>query len=76
MSLDVYECVQFVYFHQMCTNEGILTEKKVEKNVAKGKIARLEKFLFMSQCIQKASPEEASESVCIWGGLKPICLMS
>ena len=39
---------------------------KVENTVTKGEIARFEQFLLLSQCFQKSSAEEASESVCMW----------
>ena len=42
-------------------NEYLLD--KIENIVAKGEIARFEKFLLLSQCFQKSSAADASESV-------------
>ena len=39
---------------------------RVEHIVRKGEIARFEQFQLWSQCFQKPSAAEASESVCIW----------
>ena len=46
-------------------NEVIFTEK-VENIVAKGEIAHFMQFLLLSQCFQKLSASEASESVYKW----------
>ena len=35
--------------------------------MAEGEIARFDQILFLSQCFQKSSAAEASESVCMWG---------
>ena len=45
--------------------EGIITEK-VKNIVVKGDIAHLEQFLLLSQCFQKSSAAETSESVYLW----------
>ena len=37
--------------------------KKVENVVANGEIAQFEQFFLLSQCLQKSSSAEASESV-------------
>ena len=39
------------------------------KKLAKGEIARFEQFLLLSQCFQKLSAAEVSESVYMWEGL-------
>ena len=44
-------------------NESTFTEKSKKSIVEKGKIARFEQFLLLSQCFQKSSAAEASESV-------------
>ena len=45
--------------------------KKVENIVVKGEIARFEQYFLLSQCIQKLSAAEASESAYIWERVKP-----
>ena len=44
--------------------------KNVENIVAKGGIACFEQFLLLSQCFQKSSAADASESVYMWERVK------
>ena len=45
---------------------------KVENILAKGKIAHHEKFLLLTQCFQKSSAAEASESVSVGKWVKKV----
>ena len=43
----------------------VILLKEVENIVAKGEIARFEQLVLLSQCFQKSSAAEASESVSV-----------
>ena len=40
--------------------------KKIENIVAKGEIGNFEQFLLLTQCFQKSSAAEASETIYMW----------
>ena len=52
--------------HKVFKSVGIITEKKVANIMARGEIARFEQFLLLSECFQKSSAAESSESVYMW----------
>ena len=55
----------------------VLLLKRVENIVVKGEIARFGQFFLLSQCYQKSSAAEASESIYMWERVKKLlCLQA